>query len=209
METKKLKHPSFGQISFCRTSGNTNFYGSNLQSNHYITMTVSSSELYKDLTDEKYFEREQLIRIRMTSLQFSELITNMNASGIPCTIERLGNKMVENLPIQESRKEFVQSAFQERMNEVAEKLSLYKDKFSEIANKKGISKKDSEEILKTYQQFMQEIKSNIPFFSTCFQESMDKIIVEAKNEIDSAINSKIYQTGLEELFKQQNLILNK
>jgi len=204
MEIIKEQHPAYGQISFCRTSGRQKFYGSNIESNHYITMEVRQSELQRTLTDEHYYDYAPIIRIRMTALQYAEMITNMNAIGIPCTIERLNGKKIEDLPNLESRKKFIQDGFKERMKDFADKMETKKEDFERIAKK--LNKKDSAEVLETYRFFMQEIKSNIPFFSETFQEFTDKLVVEAKNEIDSAITHKIHQTGLETLFNQQNLL---
>lgn len=118
MEREEFKHESFGQISFSRVSGRgASFYGSELEQDHYITMELSQSEIQRELTQDRYYTTGvPIVKLRMTSGQFAEMITSMNmGSGVCCTIERLGVNKVVDLPEQESRKEFVHRKFEDRM----------------------------------------------------------------------------------------------
>ena len=127
METERHTHESFGQISFTRTvGGNTNFYGSELPQDHYISLEIHHSEIERELTQDRYYNKGQILRLRMSSGQFSELITSMNSgTGIPCTIERLQGKKIESIPVLESRKDFVHRKFEDRMKEFAVKLKTW------------------------------------------------------------------------------------
>ena len=109
MEHESLSHESFGQIQFNRSNGNgTNFYGSELPQDHYITMEVHHSVIHRELTQDRYYNKGQILRIRLSSGQFAEMLTSMNCgSGVPCTIERIEGRKISELPKQESRKEFV------------------------------------------------------------------------------------------------------
>jgi hypothetical protein len=51
-----------------------------------------------------------------------------------------------------------------------------------------------------------EIEKNIPFFATCFQETMDKVVHEAKLEVENAIQHKISALGLNALHEQNKLL---
>jgi hypothetical protein len=115
MEMERFSHESYGQIQFNRVTGTANFYGSELTQQHYISMEVHNSEIVRDITQDRYFNLNQILRIRLTSGQFSELITSMNnGSGVPCTIERIGNKKVDKLPIQESQNCRKNSAYNQK-----------------------------------------------------------------------------------------------
>ena len=88
MEHESLSHESFGQIQFNRSNANgTHFYGSELPQDHYISMEVHHSEIHRELTQDRYYNRGEILRIRMSSGQFAEMLTSMNCvSGVPCTI---------------------------------------------------------------------------------------------------------------------------
>ena len=205
MEKEEQKHPSFGQISFNRVNGNdTKFYGSELPQDHYVTMEVKNSEIVRDLTQDRYYAVGiPLIKIRMSSSQFSEMITSMNCgSGVPCTIERLGGNKVDDLPIQESRKEFVHRKFEDRMKIFTDSIRENQKKAKEIVKKKTLSKQDIHDLTYQLEWLTQEVEENIPFFAKCFQETMDEVVHEAKTEVENAIQHKINVLGTNALYKQ-------
>jgi len=109
MERETHSHPSFGQLYFGRVqSTGTEFYGSELRQDNYITMDLSSSKIQRDLSKDWHFADKSLVRVRMSSAQFAEAITNMNCGGgVCCTIEYLPNEKIAELPKQESRKELM------------------------------------------------------------------------------------------------------
>jgi len=209
METETNKHASFGQVSFNRTNGNdTDFYGSELPQDHYITMTIRNSEINRELTQDRYYAiGAPLISIRMSSNQFAEMITSLNCgSGVPCTIERLVGNKVEGLPKQESRKEFVHRKFEERMKTFSNTISESQASAIEILNKQKLNKQDVIDLKKQIEWLSLEVKENIPFFAKCFQETMDEVVYEAKSEIENAIQHKISIIGLNVLHEQNKLL---
>ncbi|MGE5052053.1 MAG: hypothetical protein ACM3KI_11165 [Bacillota bacterium] len=208
MEKERFKHESFGQIKFSRVNGKANFYGSELEQTHYISMEVSPSEIERDLSQDWYYTHGlPHISIRMSSGQFAELITSLNnGSGVPCTIESIGSKQMQPLPLQESRKEFVHRKFEERMKMFAETIRNEQIKAKELIKKKTLSKEDMRSLQHHIEWLTGEVERNIPFFAKCFQETMDEIVYEAKTEVENAIQHKINMLGLNELHKQNKLL---
>ena len=122
-EEQNYTHESFGQIRFSRVNGDANFYGSELKQDHYISMEVHGSEMNRTDSKDWYFPRSLKLRLRMSSGQFSELITSLNnGSGVPCTLEYFNGVKVEKLPSVESRKEYVHKEFQNRMESFAKEI---------------------------------------------------------------------------------------
>ncbi len=210
MEKESHTHPSFGQLYFGRTNGNgTQFYGSELSQDHYITMELSESEVHRELSKDWYFARNLLARVRMSSGQFAEMITSLNnGSGVCCTIEYLKEK-IPDLPKQESRKEFVHRKFEDRMKTFANSIRENQQKAKEIVKKKTLNKQDIHDLTHQLEWLTGEVERNIPFFAKCFQETMDEVVHEAKTEVENAIQHKINTLGLNALHEQQNLLVNK
>jgi len=213
MEQETYKHESFGQVSFsriqCRPS--QNFYGSELPQDHYIQLEIKNSEIIRDLTQDRYYAHGiPVVQVRMSSGQFSELITSMNiGSGVCCTIERVGIKQMDDLPLQESRKEFVHRKFEDRMKMFANSIRENQKKAKEIVKKKTLSKQDIHDLTHQLEWLTNEVESNIPFFAKCFQETMDEVIFEAKTEVENAIQHKVNVLGLNALHEQNKLIESK
>ncbi len=208
-EREEYKHPSFGQVRFTRTSGNnTLFYGSELPQDHYITMEVHQSEIQRELTQDRYYSfGVPLIKIRMSSGQFAEMLTSLNVgSGVPCTIERLNGQKVDEFQSQEGRKEFVHRKFDDRMKQFADTIREQQKAAKELVKKKTLSKDDMHNLQHHIEWLTGEVERNIPFFMKCFQETMDEVVVEAKTEVENAIQHKISVLGLSALHEQQKLI---
>jgi len=210
MEAERISHESFGQIQFNRTnSKDVHFYGSELPQDHYISLEIHESVIERELTQDRYYNKGQILRLRLSSGQFAELITSMNhGSGVPCTIERIQGKKIAELPERESRKDFVHRKFEDRMKMFADDIRDRQTKAQDLVKKKALSKADMHELQMLLNWMTMEIERNIPFFAKCFQETMDEVVFEAKTEVENAIQHKITTLGLGELHKQ-NLLLDK
>ena len=46
---------------------------------------------------------------------------------------------------------------------------------------------------------VQEVTGSIPFYITCFDEEIDRVVVDAKAEINAAITHTIVQAGVKAL----------
>lgn len=208
-EEETLNHPSFGIIQFSRINGHSSFFGSDIEHNNYIQLTISEGEKCSSLTSERYYSNKILFKARLTSNQFSELITSLNiGSGVPCTIEYNNSVKTEELPNLENRKTFIHRKFKDRLKTFSNNIAIQKEKSKNIINKKTLSKEDQANLLNYLDIITQEINSNIPYFAECFQEVMDEMVLEAKTEIESSILHKITTVGLEKLFNDQNKLLN-
>lgn len=199
MEKEKYRHKSFGMLRFTRINGNSGFlFGSEMQSENFIELQLSEGEMTRNLGSEEFYPRKSLFSVKMSSNQFSELITSLNfCSGVPCTIEIMNGELVEQCDFIKSRKSQFQDQFKERMKGFADRLSTNEVKFRELIA--SLPKAKREELIKMHEADKQEISNNIPYFLSTFQESMDKIVNEAKTEIEANILHKAVNIGLETL----------
>lgn len=199
----KHEHPSYGQLHFSRsTGGNRRFYGSEIKPNHHISLVLETSEMHKSLSSTYYYAKNRLVEVRMTPNQFSELLTNMNGEGVPVTIEYVNGQQVEPAPEIDSAKTMTQSAFKKRMTEFASDLKDRQSEADKLIDKKTLSKDDQIKLKGILKYSIQEIQSNIPFFSEAFKQVMDKVVVEAKSEIDAAFTHQIMTLGLQAMQDQ-------
>ena len=210
MEKESHSHPSFGQISFSRIQGHEKFYGSELPQDHYIEMNVHHSKIERNLNQDWFYNVGlPAITIRMTSGQFSEMITSLNrGTGTPCTIEMVDGRRIEKLPEFESRKEVHHKEFEKEMEQFAQRISKTQRSAKELVKKKTLSKDDIRQLEIQLDYMVMEIVSNIPFFAKQFQEMMDKVVFEAKTEVENAIQHKINVLGLNALHEQNKLLSN-
>lgn len=204
MENETITHESFGQLSFSRVrcTPPAKFYGSELPQDHYIVMELNNSEIVRQLSYDRYYPTNTptILKLRLSSGQFSDLITSLNTgNGVCCTIEYLNGKKVEDMPNPESRKEFVQRKFEEKMKEFAKTIRDNKTKAANLIKKKTLSKADMHELQMHINHMTNEIEQNIPYFSRAFQETMDEVVFDAKLEVENAIQHKLTVLGLNAL----------
>lgn len=207
-DAEKLEHPSFGQIRFNRVSSRgCRFYGSEIEQDSYISLEIHQSQVNRDLSSDWYHEQDPIIRLRISSSQFVEMVTSMNqGSGVPCTIERLNGKKVDDLPTYRNKKELTQDQFKE---EIEKRVSESKDLQQEalrLINKPKLSKQDKFDLNHHIALLTDRLSSDVPFYLKCFQEVSDKVVDEAKMEIENAIQHKVTTLGLTELHKQNKLL---
>lgn len=207
-EEERETHPSFGMLGFSRISSNgTRFFGSELEQGNYIQMRLYQAEVNHTLAQDWYnaANHNPLVEVRMSTGQFAEMITSMNTGdGIPCTIEKLNRIKVPELPSIENRKEFVHRKFEDRMKEFAKSIKETQLKAKELVKKKTLSKDDMHNLTFHLEWLTTEVTRNIPFFAKCFQETMDEVVLEAKLEVENAIQHKINVMGVAAINSEMN-----
>lgn len=191
MEAEKvIQHTSFGMISVSRTQGGCGkFFGTDMQPNSYIQVIVSqnASMEYDEVMGCKPWpsgkRNEEVVKFRMTSTQFAELITTLNLGmGVPCTIERVcGN----DIPQYEDD---LQSSVNYEAEKLERMLKSYKAEFIKASEKiealmASLPKTKKTEIINIINRLSTHVCANTPFHLRCFEEAVEKTISSAKSEI--------------------------
>jgi len=207
---KVIKHPSFGMVGLSRrsSSGVVPLFGSNIQHQHTITLTIKSAEHNRHLNNDWIHGLEQLIEIEMSGSQYAELISSFNMSdGIPCTIRQF-NKNTYPDPPYESPVDVFQREFEAKMKNLGKECkSMVEDAVKMLDEKPSISKSDREFLKNSMNRLVSEITSNVPFVSQQFIESMDKTVSQAKSEVETFITNKITSLGIESAKHNPELFL--
>lgn len=212
-EKETITHESYGMMSITRTHSNAHnrFFGSNLAVNDYFTLKIVQGETNIDLNSETFspaHPRRNFIEVHFSANQLTELITNMNSIGVPCTIAEFDGKDVPQVINPENRKEFTQRKFKESLKDLGKSLVENDSQIDAILKKDKLSKEDKEAIKRISQYMVREVTSNIPYVAECFQETMDKIVVEAKTTIDAALQHQINTLGIQALQTEHQKVLN-
>ena len=205
-EEKEFQHPSFGMLGFSRVNGNSGYlFGTNVQPDNYIEMRLYTGRMKRDDIEDNFYPDDNILTVKMSPVQFSELITSMNyASGVPCTITSFNGKKVEQAKNIENRKTVSERFFNDKMSKFAASINNNMTTAEKLIAKKNLSKKDQEELRMMLYGIQTELTSNIPFFRQMFQEEMDKIVVDAKAEIDAAMQHAVTKAGIKALGLQFN-----
>lgn len=201
---RRLKHPCFGLARFSRICGYSGFmFGSDVQSENFIELTINHAERVQgDYRVHYYDYGKPIVRLKMTQTQFAELLTNMNmGTGVPVTLEAINGERVEQFDLDDARNHLdeLKDDFKERSKETLNSLIESRNKLKRIIDKKNLSKKDQEEALWLLDKYIQEIRSNMPFFIKLYKEETADIVQRAKTELDGMIQSCVIRAGVKAL----------
>jgi hypothetical protein len=193
-------HPSYAQISASRVSSNPpqTMYGSKLQHGRYIIITVSASELHRSINSDRYHDRNQLIRVRLTENQFAEFITSLNSGGgAPCTIERHNGVGIASPPFRNELK-MVENEFEAKAKEVAATLEAALKRIATMTAPGGkLSKGELNELKSEVEKAAREIGANMPYMAECFQETMEQVVTDAKATIEAFTVDRFKRAGID------------
>lgn len=205
---EKETHPSFGKIQINRFyGGQTTYFGSNIQHNGGISITIKHASLERSLHHDWILSGDDIIEIRMSKAQFAELITAMDTDGVACTIFNHNGKQIESPPFTNKRLEF-QEEFSEKSKKQAKQLDDLKNRIDELSVKKGqVNKSEINEVKAIINKIHQDLNSNLPYMSKCFNETMEKTVLECKGEIEGFVEGKIRQVGIEAIKELSNISL--
>jgi hypothetical protein len=139
--------------------------------------------------------------VDLSPAQFAELLTTMNVGGgVPGTMTRFNGQQIEPYEETEHEAQRVKSYFADTMKqEVAEFKKAQEEIESLLENKKNLSKSDRERVNGILDRMIQHLESNTPFYLEQFEESTQKIVTQAKAEVDAFVTNAVVTTGLEAL----------
>lgn len=204
------EHPAFGLVGFSRISGGDKvFFGSDVPSDHYIQLSIYQANRRHDLGQDWIGPSGSLpiIEVDMSYHQFAELLTCMNVgSGVPCTIKYTNGKPVEPLTRRETQGDRIKKQFKERSQQKLVDLEDQMGDLKTVLGKERLNKDDKLKILTLVEGLIGDARSNSPFYLEQFEEATDKMVVQAKSEVDAFITHAIVKTGLETLKIKTNQI---
>lgn len=194
--TTVLTHPAYGKVSIHHVSGNADLYGSDFTHQHFVTLTVKTSQLNRDLARDWHFERNVEIEIALSEAQYATMVSTPNTTGVPCTIlyRRTGDlEMVPGLPRRDSTR-IHNDEFREKLLKTVNALKTQRDEITDATTK--LSKKMQAVVLEPINAAIREIESNIPFLVKSFDEHMETNIEKAKVEVNAYVTSTVMRAGL-------------
>jgi ElaB/YqjD/DUF883 family membrane-anchored ribosome-binding protein len=199
-ESHTYTHPSYGMVRVSRCNGDVNCFGSEIKNSSYMTLQISQAEVTQDLGKNWYHSDKKVCEVRMTPVQYAELISNPNTQGVPCTLEytqELGR--IEYNPISSVTKYSEDRIFEE-VERLKKEMGNLSKEISSVLDQKGTLKKaDKDSVKGKVSQLVQTFNSDLPFYEEQLTKAVDRQKLEAKAEMESYLSNIITRTGLEVL----------
>ena len=134
-------HESYGMVQFNRVSSNPpqKFFGSSVRAGYYIELSIHKGE---KVTSHDHFRnifaKGEIINVRLSPNQFSELLTTMNiGSGVPCTLQRIQGEVMPELPKEDNIRQIHKDDFR---REIKKATNEVKEAIKEVAEVAEVAK---------------------------------------------------------------------
>lgn len=184
-------HKSYAVCRAARVNGmEPHLFGSTVPHPDYIELSISPAEIVvDDYTGERFYRSigRSYIRVKMTRLQFADMITTTNTGdGFPCTLDALnGQKIRYQHHTDHDYFTEAHNALTSCSQNIASNLEKSQNEIEKILNKKNINKGDREQIRNILDSAIQGFHSDVPYLSKVLDERKEEVLSEAKSVIDS------------------------
>lgn len=204
-EIEKVEtHPSWGMVGFYRNHGSERqLFGSDVSNHGTVCLRVKHAKKERALGRDWTMGTDIICEVEMSSLQFAELLTNMNVGdGVPCTV-RYTQK--DGLVMYKEEKSKLAVIYDERtavVDRASSNLKAARDEIAELVNTKKLSKSVGNELLHKISTALSDLEGdNFEFYKKQAHKEVDRLVVEAKSQISDYVNHKVYSVGLEALMQ--------
>jgi len=195
------QHESYGMISMCTNQcggKGVSLFGSSIKHGTFISVKIKTAERTRDIYGGHYMPKETIAEVWISSAQFTGMLTQMNTSGVPCSIrysEKHGGR--EMPPSHDVHQEMFQD-LKDKYNELSRKVkSLQVGVEKDL--KGAVSKESKERIKFNINSVYSDLHSNLEFLQQQQTKRLERVSTELISEAEACINSLIYDRGLASL----------
>lgn len=199
---ERIEHPAFAVARFSRISGRADLFGSHVDHQHYIQLEISGARMYRD----GYAERihggiDTYVSVAMSEAQFAALVASMgHGSGTPCTLNHVSDpglyfRDVPRLPPQRKLKDRTDEMAAQMAEAMRKDTAKHADALQAMFDK--LPKKAQAEAAAHLSHLRSLNKSNMDFHEKCLRETSEKVVSEAKVEMDAMLTGVMGSFGLQ------------
>lgn len=199
---KMEKHASWGMIGFYHTQGGERqLFGSDVSNHNTIRLAIKHARKHRELGRDWTMGDDIICEVELSSLQFAELLTNMNiGDGVPCTIRYTREDGYIKYQEEQSKIDVIYKERDDIADKASSSLREVEGALRELIDNKKIPKTVGGELLHKLSTALSDLEgNNFEFYKRQATEEIDKMVVEAKSQISEYVAAKIYSVGLETL----------
>lgn len=193
------KHESYGTVTVSRCTGHVNLFDVSSPQQHFISLKIHEAERYRSLSNDRTYQRKQLIEVWMSETQFARMLSSISiGGGVPCTLHWVGGDDNPNRepPPMDDKGAKLKEDLKVHTDYVSDLLNEMDRKLTALTETKHIGKGKIKEVQELMGQARMTINDNLPFILTQATEQLEGAISEAHANIDAYQKHKAMELGL-------------
>lgn len=199
-----ISHPAFATIGISRVSGHADLFGSYVGHQHYISLHINPATMHRDAYSERIHGGiDRYIEVAMSEAQWAALIGSANVgSGVPCTLQHLSDpgqwyRGIPRLPKQQKAAERMSEQARDMVARSQERAKKAMEQLQPMIAK--LPKKDQGAMQAIIDALAGESMANVEFQHKCLIDTQERLVSEAKVEIDATMANVAAQFGIESI----------
>lgn len=202
------EHPSYGMVSISKVQSShpRSCFGSPLLHRGTVRLYIHKAELKRSLHEDRFFAKERIMELEMTTAQFAEMLTSPNTQGTPVTIIAREGETQEPCPFVSKIEQF-ESELRGKIQKITQEANTSMETLNTLVQDSKLSKKEKEHIAGKLRMLRQEVESNLPFLFQQMAEEMGNVIQNAKTEILNYHNESAKAKGLPAKESTESILL--
>jgi hypothetical protein len=199
---RRLSHPAFATIRASRVSGSTRLFDSKIRHDGFVVVSIQGAELVEGPYDDHVYGHGRAIcEVAMSESQWVAFISRMNiGSGVPCTLQHgytSNFAQTPSLPYQEDAVERLRRGAREMGASLDTDTEKYVKEITDIAA--SLPKGKQAALMATLDRLVSRVNSNTSFAKERLIEFSEKLVVDAKTELNAVVTGMVTQLGLNSL----------
>lgn len=190
-EDVKYSHPSYGMARLSRLSGNfSELFGSEVDNSSAMCLTIGNASLTQDLGDNWYFKENTIVEAYLSPIQYSELISNPNTEGVPCTLRYVKGVGHIIYKPHATQVDYSLQKVKDLADGLQNNIKKSKERATEILSQKGgLKKADKEELMKLISSMDRKLSDGIPFYTKQVKDNAERMVAEAKTDAEALVTN--------------------
>lgn len=191
---------AFGMIHVSRVSGGKQLFQVDYPQDHYIDIVINRARLNRNLSTDRVFADDELIRVSMSEVQWARMIASPNTMGVPCTLARyIDNETKEFMtPVLPERHVADASTFKgevkDKTDQAVASIREAEARLAEIM-KGPLRKSDLQEVQELLRAAAGGMGNSVMFVLDRAEETIDEAVESAKAEVDAHIDYSLQRLG--------------
>lgn len=172
-------HPAYAQARISRQSGRAYLYGSDFSHQHYMVLSVHSSELHRHLNSDWPHAGNTLFEVAFSEAGWAQFVSSVNqGAGVQCTLIEANGEQIPSIPRPRPRAD-------QFKQEIADDIKKMSKELADLAAQLSVplSKTKAQEIQHKMKVLSDNMLGNMSFVAARFEEHIEDVVQAAKAEI--------------------------